>query len=214
MPVNKDKNVLQGLLLDLYRLGLGELLVMHRTDSKVMLGNIVMNKGKLVLKDLEMMENVNPRNVGACWDLGIIGAVCNLPGQEWESMTYLGVDHCRHKVDLSATRRNLFINVSSAHGDKFLDFKGSIYRGISLALDAELLPVVLLYPIQTTENRPGLAIADLKFASISLDITVKLNDMVRKSVEHHLISEVMDVDMSEDEFQQLFGRYLDRQEGS
>lgn len=207
-----DRNILQGLLLDLYRLGLGELLVMHRTDSKVLLGHIVINKGKLILKDLDLMKDITPASVGACWDLGIIGAVCNLPGQEWESMSFLGVDHCKHKVDLSATRRNLFVNISSLHGDKFLSFRGSIYRGIRLALDAELLPIVLLQPVQTKENRPGLAITDLKFASIPIDLFLKLNDMVRTSVEKHLTSNVMDVDLSEEEFQQLFGDYLGRQQ--
>jgi hypothetical protein len=203
------ENILQGLLLDLYRQGLGELLIMHRTENEVMLGNIVMNKGRLILKDLDLMKNVTPKSVGACWDLGIIGAICNLKNQEWESMSYLGVDHCKFKVDLSNTRRDLFVAVSSEHGDRLLDFKGSIYRGINLALNAELLPVVLLYPIKTIENKRGLAISDLKFASIPVDLIACLNDMVRSSVKRHLTSEMMDLDMSEEEFIKLFHRYLD-----
>ena len=209
MPTRISEILRQGLLLDLYSRGLGELLVMHHTDKEVLLGNIVMDKGKLTLKDLGVMKQISPSSVGVCWDLGIIGAVCNLPGEEWESMSYLGVDHCKFKVDLSSTRQGLLASGVGEYDESILDFKGSIYRGIKLALEAYLLPIVLLYPIKTDENVSGLAVADLKFASIPIDIIVKLNDLVRTSVDKKMGLELLDLDMDDDEFQKLFGGYLE-----
>ncbi len=214
MPTKKSEILLQGLLLDLYRRGLGELLIMHRTDKQVLLGNIVMDKGKLTLKDQGLMKQISPSSVAVCWDLGIIGAVCNLPGEEWESMSYLGVDHCKFPVDLSSTRQGLLASHLSDYGDRLLDFKGSIYRGIKLALETHLLPIVLLYPIKTDVNVLGFAIADLKFASIPIDIFVKLNDSIRTAVDKKLGLEVLDLDMADDEFQKLFGGYLRQSEPS
>lgn len=204
----KGEILLKGLLLDLYRRGLGELLVLHRTDKEVLLGNIIMEKGKLILKDLGLMKNISPLNVGVCWDIGVIGAICNQEGEEWESMSYLGVDHCTFPVDLAKTRRNLLASHVSEYGDKLLDFKGSVYRGIKLALESQFLPIVLLYPIKTKVNVPGLAVTDLRFASIPIDTLAKLNDLIRKSVEKNLTLDFMDIDMDNDEFQKLFGSYL------
>ena len=52
----KDELSMRGLLLDLYQRGLGELVVLHRTDKQVLLGNMVMEKGDLVLKDSGAMK--------------------------------------------------------------------------------------------------------------------------------------------------------------
>ncbi len=209
MSTRKNEILRQGLLLDLYRRGLGELLVMHHTDREVLLGNIVMEKGRLVLKDLGLMKQISPSSVGVCWDLGIIGAVCNLPKEEWESMSFLGVDHCKFPVDLSSTRKGLLASGVGQYDESVLHFKGSIYRGIKLALEAQLLPIVLLHPIKTDEGVPGLAVADLKFASIPISVLVKLNDLVRTSVDKKSGLELLDTDISDDEFQKLFGDYLE-----
>ena len=208
MPIRKSDIVLQGLLLDLYRRGLGELMVMHRTEKEVLVGNIVMDKGKLTLKDLGLMRGVSPASVAACWDLGIVGAICNLANEEWESLSFLGVDHCEFEVDLSTTRRGVLMSAVGQYGDKILDFKGSFYRGSKLALEAHLLPVVLLHPIKTSLGVPGLAVADLKMASIPLDTIVRLNDLVNMSVEKKLAMDVMDLDIPDGEFEKLFGSYL------
>lgn len=209
MATRKSDILLQGLLLDLYRRGLGELLVMHRTDKHVLLGNIVMDKGKLTLKDTGLMKGVSPASVAACWDLGIIGAICNLANEEWESLSYLGVDHCEFEVDLSSTRRGMLLSAVGQYGDRVLDFKGSVYRGTKLALESHLLPIVLLYPIKTDHQVPGLAVTDLKLASIPLDIIIKLNDSINTSVEKKLAMDVLDLDISDDEFEKLFGGYLE-----
>jgi len=208
MSTRKNDILRQGLLLDLYRRGLGELLVMHHTDEEVLLGNMVMEKGRLILRDLGMMKQISPSSVGVCWDLGVIGAICNLPGEEWESMSFLGVERCKFPVDLSSTRKGLLASSIGQYDESVLNFKGSIYRGIRLALEAQLLPIVLLYPIKTGEGVPGLAIADLKFASIPINVLVKLNDLVRTSVDNKSGLELLDTDISDDEFHKLFADYL------
>ncbi len=207
-PNIKSKLLLKGLLLDFYRHGLSELLVMHHTKSEVLLGHVVMDKGKIVLKDMGLMKNVTPKDVAVCWDIGIVGGVCKQQDVEWESLSFLGVDHCDFQVDLSSTRQNLLANNKSAFEERLFDFNGSIYRGIQAAFESNLLPIVLMHPIKTDLNIPALAIADLRFASIPLDTLQQVNELVRKSVEKNLTLDFMDLDMDEDEFQNLFGSYL------
>ncbi len=206
---NKNKSfLLKGLLLDLYRNGLGECLVMHHTDKEVLIGHLVMEKGKIVLKDLGLMTDISPQDVAVCWNIGIVGGICKQQGAEWESLSFLGADHCKFPVDLSSTRRNLLSAHASEFGDNLFGFNGSIYRGIRLALESNLLPVILVYPIKTNFNIPALAVADLRFASIPIGILQKLNDVVRKSVEKVLTMALTNVDMDDKEFQNLFQDYL------
>lgn len=207
---SKTKNnlLIKGLLIDFYRHGLGELIVMHHTDSEVLVGHVVMEKGKVLLKDLGLMKNVAPKDVAVCWDIGIVGGICKQQGVEWDSLSFLGVDHCSFPVDLSSTRQNLLASNKGAFGDRLFDFNGSVYRGLQAAFESNLLPIVLMQPIKTSLNIPALAVADLRFASIPMDTLHQINELVRKSVERKLTLEFMDLDMDEDEFQNLFGSYL------
>jgi len=167
---------------DLFERGVGELLMIQQTVDRVLLGNLVMDKGALLLRDRGLMKGVSQASVAACWDIGVIGAVCDLKGNEWASLTFLGADHCKIPVDLSSTRNRLLKGITSTAGESVIVFKGSVYRGFQLLLDANLLPLVLPFPIETDEKVIGLAVCDFRFASVSIDIISTVNDLVRTSI--------------------------------
>ena len=193
---------------DLFARGLGELLMLRQKSEQVMLGNLTMDKGNLVFKDRGLLTGMAPARVAPCWDIGIVGAICDVRGNDWDSLTYVGPDHCQIAVDLSSTRHGLLRSIVNAAGEDLLVFRGSIYRGFRMLLDAHLLPVVLPVPIMTKDNIPGLAITDFRFASAPIDVLLAANDMVRKSVDRQLSLSVEDFDVSAAEFDTLFGDYL------
>lgn len=198
-------NLLEGL----YSLGLGELLMLYVTHDKVLLGNLVIEKGKLAIKDRGHLKNVRPAQVAACLDAGIMGALCSLEGCEWQSLTFLGVEHCHVPTgDLSETRTGLLMVTKNQYGDSLMDFKGSVYRGFQLMIDNHFLPIVLCRSLETTQGVPGLAVCDLRLASIPLATVQKVNQAVRASVDRYLTLDVQDLDMGDEEFSQLFGAYL------
>ena len=192
---------------DLFDRGLGELQMVQQTADRVLLGNLVMDKGSLMLRDRGLMKGIKPLAVAACWDIGIIGAVCDVQGNDWASLTYLGADHCKIPVDLSSTRHRLLKGITSVVGESAIVFKGSVYRGFQLLLDANLLPLVLPFPIDTDENVIGLAVCDFRFASLPIDILSKVNDLVRSSVEKYLKLGIEEFEINESEFEELFAGY-------
>ncbi len=203
-----NKSPLKDLHRNLFDRGLGELLVMRNKDDALLLGNLVMDKDKLVFKDRGLLKDIPPARVAPCWDIGIVGAVCALRGNEWDSLTFLGADHCTIPIDLSATRHDLLRGIANRSNESAIVFKGSVYRGFQLLLDANLLPLVVPLPIDTDEGVTGLAVTDFRFASVPIDIVSKVNDLVRSSVERHLTLTVEDHEIGEDEFEQLFSTYL------
>ena len=203
-----NKSPPKNLYRNLFLRGLGELLVMRSKDDALLLGNLVMEKGKLVFKDRGVLKDILPARVAPCWDIGIIGVVCDLRGNDWNSLTFLGADHCHILVDLSSTRRDLLRGIADRNDESAIVFKGSVYRGFQLLLDANLLPLVVPLPIDTDEGVTGLAVTDFRFASVPIDIVSKVNDLVRSSVERHLTLTVEDHEIGEDEFEQLFSTYL------
>jgi len=134
--------------------------------------------------------------------------VCHLPGNEWKSLTFLGADHCRIPVDLSTTRHDLLGRVVSPRGEHLITFKGSVYRAFQAMIESHLLPVVIPQPLVTDTGFIGLAVSDLRFASIPLEAIMAANDLVREAVERHLTLTVEDFAMDEAEFEKFFGTYL------
>jgi hypothetical protein len=102
--------------------------------------------------------------------------------------------------------------ITSNVGESCIVFKGSVYRGFQLLLDANLLPLVLPFPINTDENVVGLAVCDFRFASLPIDVLSKVNDLVRTSVENHLKLSIEEFEMENQEFEKLFGGYLKEHE--
>ena len=202
-----DKQAFARLCHDLYDRGLGELLMMEKHGDKAMLGNLTMEKGRLLFKNRKIFEDVPTAMVAPCWDIGIIGAVCDLPGNDWESLTFLGPDHCRIPVDLSSTRYNLLRGISGPQGEHLISFKGSVYRAFQGMLESHLLPVVVPLPLHTDAGVPGIAVSDLRFASIPLEVAMQVNMLVRESTERQMTLMVEDLDVDDSEFEALFGAY-------
>ena len=193
---------------DLFERGLGDLPMIQQTVDRVLLGHLVMDKGALLLRDRGLMKGVSAASVATCWDIGVIGAVCDLKGDESASLTFLGADHCKIPVDLSSTRHRLLKGITSPVGESLIVFKGNVYRGFQLLLDANLLPLVLPFPIETNEKVIGLAVCDFRFASVPIDIVSTVNDLVRTLVENHLKSSIEEFDIDHSEFEKLFGGHL------
>lgn len=203
-----NKGSLAKLMHHMFQRGLGDLILMRSTGQNVMLGNLVMEKGELLLKDRGLLVNTAYTSVASCWEIGIIGAVCDLRGNDWESLTYLGPDHCHIPVDLSATRHKLLCSIVNVAGEDLITYQGSVYRGFKVLLDANLLPIVLPVPIKTRLGVVGLAVSDFRYATVPLETLLRVNDAVRTSVERHTSLTVEDFDVSEEEFGSLFGGYL------
>ncbi len=196
----------------LFKRGLGELPMLRKKERAALLGNLVMDKGRLVFKDRGLLAGVSAADVAPCWDLGIIGAVADVSGKEWESLTFLGPDHCTIPVNLSSTRHNVLGRSIGAQGENLLAYTGSIYRGFKLMLDSNLLPLVLPLPIDTAEGVQGLAVTDFRFATVSLDVVRKANDLVRAAVDKHMTLSVEEVDIDDAEFDQMFAQYRQAEE--
>ncbi|MGE0384645.1 MAG: hypothetical protein AB7Q97_07920 [Gammaproteobacteria bacterium] len=196
------------LLPNLFLRGLGELLILHVSGERVLLGQLAVEKGKAVLKDRELLSGFAPAQVATSIEAGIVGAVCDLPGREWETLSFLGTKHCQIPTDLSATRAGLLKAVKGKEGGSLIDFEGSWYRGFHLMLEHYLLPVVTLIPLPTLRNATGLAVCDLKMATLPLPVLQSVHDVLRSQVDKRLTIAVEDVNVDQDEFTQLFGAYL------
>lgn len=192
----------------LYRLGLGEVLVLHITEPDAMLGFLIYEKGKLVIRDQKYLSGIKPSQLKPCWESGVLGMVCHSRGREWQSLTFYGLQKCKLDVDLSKTRHGALSAAENQYGDNLLDFVGSIYRGYQLMLDNHFLPVVMLKPIRAKDGNVGLAVCDLRAAPMALSVIRAVNADVRKAVEKHLILEVEDMSMTDEQFNRLFESYL------
>ena len=196
------------LILSLFRQGLGELLVLHVSPQTVCLGNIVLEKGRVLLKDKGYVAGLKPAQMAPCWEGGILGMVGAAVGQRWESMTFYGLEKCRLPVDLGKTRHGALVAAQNQYGESLIDFVGSVYRGYQLMLDHHFLPVVLLSEVQTRDGQPGLAVSDLRMVPMDLSVIRQLNDVVRKSVEKRLVVDVEDMKVTAEVFDRLFENYL------
>jgi hypothetical protein len=195
-------------VLSLFRQGLGELLVLHASGQSVVLGNVVLEKGRVLLKDKAYVTGLKPAQVAPCWEGGLLGMVGGPAGQAWESMTFYGLEKCRLPVDLSKTRHGALAAAQNQYGESLIDFVGSVYRGYQLMLDHHFLPVVLLREVHTKDGVPGLGVGDLRMVPMDLSVIRRLNDVVRKSVEKRLVLDVEDLNVAPETFDKLFENYL------
>ena len=192
----------------MYMRGLGELLVLHRTEKQVFLGNLTFEKGRFIIRDKDFIPDINPGQLSPCWDNGSVGIICNSTSHEWESLTFYGLEHCNLPVDLSSTRHGILAAAENQYGDRLNDFVGSIYRGYQLLLENHFLPVILLTPLKTKAGEQGLTISDLRACPLSIPRIQMITDAVRKSVEKYLIHDVEDVEISDEKFQEMFKKFL------
>ncbi|MCK5669255.1 MAG: hypothetical protein KAI15_09230 [Gammaproteobacteria bacterium] len=187
---------------------LGELLVLHRTDTKVYLGPLVNDKGKISVKDLGLLPNIKVSDADPCFENGFLGCVCHTDGQEWNTLSFHGMELCDLPVSLSSTCHSTLASAGNEYGENLSDFMGNVYSGFKLMLDNQFIPVVLLRNIHTHTGESGMAVTDLRMMSMDVSMIRNLNHVVRESVEKHLSSGVDDVEIHDDQFAELFGDFI------
>ncbi len=187
---------------------LGELLVLHRTDTRVYLGPLVLDKGKITVKDAGLLPDIKVSDLDPCFDNGFIGCVSHSEGQEWDSLTFHGMELCDLPVSLSSTAHSTLASAGNEYGENLTDFQGSVYRGFKLMLDNQFIPVLLLRHIQTHTGESGMAVTDLRMMLMEITMIRNLNNVVRETVEEHLTSGVDDVEIQDDQFEELFGDFI------
>lgn len=192
----------------LFKYGLGEHLVLHINKDEPVLGKIVYDKGRMLLKDQGLLAGFKPEYLKPCWDKGLIGMICSPRNKTWESLSFYGLEKCRLPMDLDSTRHGSLIAAQNQYGEKLVDFVGSIYRGFNLMLDYHFLPVVLLQQVDARSGEIGLAVTDLRAAPMSINLIQKLHDIVRESVDRRLSLNVEDTDIEASDFETLFKQFL------
>ncbi|MCZ6772903.1 MAG: hypothetical protein O7G83_13135 [Proteobacteria bacterium] len=196
------------LLKNFFARGLGDLLILHVSASNVLLGNILFEKDKMILKDHGFAQGVTPEQVAPCLESGAIGALCSLDDRDWESLSVLGIDHCHIEGDLSATRTNLLAHSRNQYGDTLMGFEGSVYRAYKLMLDSNLIPVVVLDMVEVKNGISGLSVCDLRLASVPLSTIHIAYEYQTQFVEKNLTVTVEDCEVDPEEFNELFSTYL------
>ncbi|MGB0750480.1 MAG: hypothetical protein ACPGQI_00930 [Gammaproteobacteria bacterium] len=191
----------------LFDYGLGELYILHATSAGAMIGQLVQEKGRLILKDRAMLGGVSATQVRPCFDIGIVGAVCQRGGHEWESLTFVGPEQLKLEIDLSSTRVGLMRAATNSFSERLIDFCGSVYRGYQLMMDNHLLPVVLLKEVSLLDGTPALAVSNLRIAGIPFNVLARLHSHLQALMERNLTLEVEDVDMDESDFETLFAQF-------
>ena len=187
---------------------LGELLVLHRTDTRVYLGPLVLNNGRVSVKDAGLLPNIKVSDVDLCFDNGFLGCVTHSEGQEWDCLSFHGMELCDLPVSLSSTAHSTLATAGNDYGENLSDFMGSVYRGFKLMLDNQFIPVLLLRNVYTKTGESGMAVTDLRMMSMDVSMIRNLNHVVRESVEKHLSSGVDDVEILDDQFAELFGDFI------
>jgi len=192
----------------LFRYGLGEHLVLHVRKDESILGKIVYEKDRLLLKDQGLLAGFKPEFLKPCWEKGLIGMICSPQNREWESLSFYGLEKCNLPVDLESTRHDSLTAAQNQYGEKLVDFVGSVYRGFNLMLNNHFLPVILMQRVNSKSNEVGLAVTDLRTAPMPIQLIQQIHDIVRENNDIHLSLNVKDVDLESTDFQTLFKQYL------
>lgn len=187
---------------------LGELLVLHRTDTKVYLGPLILDKGKISVKDAGLLPNIKVSDADPCFENGFLGCVCHTEGQEWDTLSFHGMELCDLPVSLSSTCHSTLVSAGNEYGENLSDFLGSVYRAFKLMLDNQFIPVLLLRNVRTKTGESGMAVTDLRMMPMEIPLITDLNHVVRESVEKHLTSGVDDVEIHSDQFDELFADFI------
>lgn len=197
------------LVSELFDAGLGESFILHVADGRPFLGQLVLEKGRLTLKDRGLLHDVTAEQLKSCFSEGICGALCHKQGSAWESLTFVGPERCRLSAPLDPVYKDIMQGARNAFGERLLDFTGSIYRGYQLLMDNYFLPVVLLQTIDIDDGLTGLAVANLRAAKVPMDTLGLVHSKLHKVMDLHMTLEVQDVEMSDSDFDDLFGQFKD-----
>jgi hypothetical protein len=181
----------------LFRQGLGELPVFYSRVSGLYLGKMVYERGKIYFKDKGLLAGIENYTEQPDWDKHLVGMVCYRKLLQWESLSFYGVDYCELKSEPDPFFIESLKNKRNQYGDRLYDFIGSIYRAYHLMLDSGMTPVVLLRPINSKGNGPGLAIADLKSTMLGEFVTDEINLNIRHAVERQLTMNLEEITENE-----------------
>ena len=201
---------LMDIINSLYKKGLGDLLILHTMKSRIYLGRMLYEKERLVIKDQGFLSSLKSDELLQCWENGIIGAVCSSENQEWEGLTFCGLQQCEVSPEdlLSKTGHGGLVAAENEYGEQIIDYFGSVYRGYQLLLSNHFLPIVLMTKIRTKKGGFGLAVSNLRAAPLSIAVINDVHNVIMESVEKHLTLEVDDVQIESEQFSKLFGDYL------
>lgn len=75
-------------------------------------------------------------------------------------------------------------------------------------LDHHFLPVILLQQVDAKSGEIGLAVTDLRAASMPISLIQKIHDVVRESTDISLSMNVEDTNLESSDFETLFKQFL------
>lgn len=193
----------------LFKNGLGELFILHVFKGRPFFGKIVYEKDKLVIKDTNLLSDLNVGQLKPCLESSSLGIITSVGGQPWESLTFYGLEMCNLPMDLSKTRHDVLIAAENQYGDNLVSFVGSVYRAFQLMMENHFLPVVLLRTGRNKDGVEGLMIGDLRAAPMPISLVNTIYNEVSKSVEKHLTLDIDEhLEMDDVEFGEMFKDYL------
>lgn len=196
------------IIANLFKYGLGEYLVLHIKDGKALLGKIVFEKNRMLLKDDGLLANFTPEQLKPCWEQGLIGMICAPHNKAWESLSFYGLEKCDLPVDLESTRHGFLMAAQNQYGERLIDFVGSIYRGFNLMLENNFLPVILLQRVNANSGEIGLGVTDLRTAPMPIALIQEIHDIVRAQVDLRMSMDIEDTDLTVTDFESIFKNYL------
>lgn len=205
-PIPADQNA--ELLQRLFVRGLGEELILHVVAENALLGKLGLKKNRLTLSDTRYLTGVRAADVMQCFESGLLGMVTASQQYQWSSLTFHGLNQCKVKVDLSQTRGSRLQSTRDGDGEDLMDFVGSVYRGFRLMLDHHFLPVVTLQRMQAKNEEWGFAVVDLRMAAVDLAAVRIVNDFVRRSTERHFEVDLIEENVQDERFEELFSSFL------
>jgi hypothetical protein len=197
------------MLIDLlYKHGLGDLLISHVIKGVPTLCNITYDAGELVLRPNSNIKYDNNVKQTDCKG-ELLGVITKADNEEWKGMTFLGLSHCNINIDLDSVYINRIMNIKNQYGDSLIDFKGSIYRAYQLSLDNDILPIISMHALKTKTGKYGLAVNNLSSGGHASNEKTKIYETLNTAIEKKLTYSLDELDLPEDSFADLFGKYTD-----
>ena len=205
----KYKNFSKNIYEKLIEHGLAELPVLQRCCDHLLLGHLSKRNGRLVFRNSGILKNLDVEHASGCWDIGLLGALTILEGEEWDSLSFVGAEHCVFPVEMAHTRKNNLEKISISHGSSIYNFRGSFYRAFEIILDANHTPIVLPTPVLLRSGEVGLAVTDFRKATLPVETLSLIHSMIRAAIMRKTDFSVEEIQVEPGEFGQLFHDYSD-----
>ena len=191
----------------LYKNGLGDLLISHEIDGAPRLCNIAYDAGKLVLREQSYFKLNTGKGLSGIRNEPL-GVLTKAENEEWKGMTFLGISHCNFNIQSSMDYVKKIMTIENQYGDKLADFRGSIYRAYQLALDNDILPIVSMHTNRTKNGKYGMTVYNFPVEGCTTAERSNLFHVLRKAVEKKLTYSLDELNLPDDSFANLFGKYV------